>query len=471
MTPPARARRTPTPTPTPTLRAPTTGAVDVGEPAPTDVGPRAALHRSGGAVVPLAQGAEHGFGSVPSALAVARLLSPDALVAARVAGERQFRQRIARLFAVGRDARRERRRPRRPRMASLWVSTAGRVQWRDVAAPGPPERWAATVEPVAMATCDLDRPLALGATPFPRPLHLGHECVARVSAVGAEVTTVAVGDLVVVPFQVSCGLCSSCRRGRSGSCRTVPPLSMFGFGAGGGAWGGVMAEQVAVPYADAMLVPLPCGVDPAAAASAGDTLSEAYRHVAPHLDVLENGPGQPTVIIVGAVDRRSSLSPSVAFYAAQIVDALAPAATCVVIDRRDWVRREGQRVGVEVSPPRRLRGLQAPLVIDCSFDRRGLALAVQATAADGLCSCAGTLHKTVPIPGALMYGRNITLALGRSHIRTVMPEVLALMAAGRLHPEKVINCIAPFTQAPEAISAHLKTATTKTIIVRDPLMP
>jgi hypothetical protein len=29
-----------------------------------------------------------------------------------------------------------------------------------------------------MATCDLDRPLMLGATPFPLPLQLGHECVA-----------------------------------------------------------------------------------------------------------------------------------------------------------------------------------------------------------------------------------------------------------------------------------------------------
>lgn len=407
------------------------------------------------------------FQPVPAPLAAARLLSPDALVAGRVAGERHLQQRLHRLVQVGRDATRERRRPRRPRMASLWVTARGKVEWRGTAAPPPPGRWGAVVRPVAMATCDLDRPLALGATAFPRPLHLGHECVAEVVAVGDDVTSITVGDIVAVAFQISCGRCLPCRRGLTGSCAAVPPLSMLGFGAVGGAWGGVMAEQVAVPYADAMLVPLPAGVDPVAAASVGDTLSEAYRHVAPHLDRLQAASRQSAVVIVGALDHRSSLSPSVTLYAAQIVHALAPEADCVVVDQRAWVQREGQRVGIEISPPRRLRGVRAPLVIDGSFDRRGLLVALQATAPEGLCSCAGTLHRQVPVPGALMYGRNMTLVVRRSHIRAVMPHVLDLLAAGQIRPDRVINQIGAFDQAPELIAAHLRAPMTKTVLVRD----
>ena len=61
---------------------------------------------------------------------------------------------------------------------------------------------------------------------------------------------------------------------------------MYGFGIAGGLWGGVIADQLAVPFADAMLVPLPDGIDVVAAASVADNVSDGYRHVAPHLPAL-----------------------------------------------------------------------------------------------------------------------------------------------------------------------------------------
>uniref|UniRef100_UPI0014839C56 alcohol dehydrogenase catalytic domain-containing protein n=1 Tax=Mycobacterium avium TaxID=1764 RepID=UPI0014839C56 len=87
--------------------------------------------------------------------------------------------------------------------------------------------------------------------------------VAEVVDVGDEVSSVRVGDRVVVPFQISCGRCSACRRGHTGSCLSVPPASMYGFGISGGLWGGALADLMAVPFADAMLVALPDGVEPA----------------------------------------------------------------------------------------------------------------------------------------------------------------------------------------------------------------
>ena len=393
------------------------------------------------------------------------LISPAAAAAGRVALERQPGQRVRRLVEVGADAFRERRHPRRARMQSLVLGHGARLTWRETAIPAPPGPLGAVVTPLAMATCDLDRPLGLGATPFPLPLHLGHECVGVVVAVGDDVRTVRRGNRVAVPFQVSCGACPACRHGLTGSCRAVPPLSMYGFGVAGGAWGGVFSEQMAVPYADAMLVPLPEAVDPVAVASVGDTLSDAYRHIAPHLDRVRRHPEGPRIIIVGAVRRRSRFSASVPLYAGQIARALLPEASVVIIDARPSVREHGTSLGLEMQAPVRVRHLSAPLVVDCSADPLGLDLALRATAPDGLCSCAGTLHSSVRVPATLMFGRNVTLTVSRSHIRSVMPAVLDLVAAGRIDPGAVTTAVAPFGDATRTLREHLLGGGTKTVLV------
>ena len=166
------------------------------------------------------------------------------------------------------------------------VRPGGRVDWREAPTPRSPGPDGAIVHPLAVATCDLDRMLALGRTPFPLPLHFGHECVAEVLSVGERVKTVRPGERVVVPFQISCGNGAPCRAGHTGNCASVPPVSMYGFGVGGGHWGGVISDQLAVPYADAMLVRLPEGVDPAAVASVADNVCDGYRHVGPYADLL-----------------------------------------------------------------------------------------------------------------------------------------------------------------------------------------
>lgn len=80
----------------------------------------------------------------------------------------------------------------------------------------------------------------------------------------------------------------------------MPPLSIFGFGVGGGHWGGAFADQLTVPFADAMLTPLPYNLDPVAAASVADNVCDGYRHVAPFLpDLLQRDPGAEVLIAAG----------------------------------------------------------------------------------------------------------------------------------------------------------------------------
>lgn len=398
-----------------------------------------------------------------SARHYAGLLAPSASTATKLAFERNGGQRTLRLAAAAADRIGQRVRRPRPRMRVLTAAPGGRLRWRSAPAPPPPGAQGAVVHPIAIATCDMDPLIALGATPFPLPLHLGHECVAEVLSVGERVTTVRPGQRVVVPFQISCGSCAACRDGRTGNCSAVPPISMYGFGLAGGHWGGAYSDELAVPFADAMLVPLPEDLDPVAAASVADTVCDGYRHVAPFLPALLEGDASEPVLIVSAVTPRSRFSASCSLYAGLAARALG-ARRVLLADCRPHVRALAEQLGLEALHPRELRGPQARLVADISGTPAGLKLALQSTGADGLCSCAGGLHGSARIPLLELYGRNVTLRVSRSHVRTLIPDVLELMQQGRLRPERVTTVTGPLDQAPQLLREHYTGGGVKTIL-------
>ncbi|WP_197694696.1 zinc-binding dehydrogenase [Mycobacterium sp. 852002-51971_SCH5477799-a] len=390
----------------------------------------------------------------------AALLHPDALSAARLPLHRDIRARVNQLVDVTRSS----RKPGCRRMRGLIASPGGKLGWRSIPAPQRPGPRAALVRPIAVATCDVDRAMMLGRTPFPLPLHLGHECVAEVTEVGDQVTTVRAGDRVVVPFQISCGQCAACRRGHTASCLSVPPASMYGFGISGGLWGGALADLMAVPYADAMLVALPEDVDPVAAAGVGDNTCDAYRQVAPHLPALLTADPDAEVLIVGRMGSREPMTSSTLLCTALIAQALG-ARRIYVADGREVVRQRAESLGFHPLDPRRPRDWPtAPLTVDATGTPAGLRHVLRHTAPDGICTCVWSLHRRANIPLAACYVRNVTLHIGRTHVRTVMPDVLALMAAGKLRPELVLSCVAPFDEAPAALREHCNDDALKTVL-------
>lgn len=382
----------------------------------------------------------------------------------RAVFERAGELRAKRLLATAGDATRQRRRPTRAKMRALVAAPRGRLFWRSVPVPAPPGPLGATVHPIAVASCDIDCGLAAGVTPLLLPLQLGHECVAEVTAVGQDVEEVKAGERVIVPFQISCGTCEPCRAGMTGNCTSVPPISMYGMGLFAGHWGGAFADELAVPYADAMLVRLPAGVDPIAAASLADNVCDAHRHVAPHLPgVLARDP-DAEVLVLGACTRRFAYGSSAPLYAGTIAKALG-ARRVTLADTRPAVREHARRLGMETLAPRQLRRrAPVPLVIDVSFDPRGLQLALASTGPDGVCTCAGSLHGHGRIPLLSMYMRNATLHLGRAHTRSILPEALALVASGRLRPEEVVATVASLDDGPEVLRESFRTGAAKVVL-------
>jgi alcohol dehydrogenase len=381
----------------------------------------------------------------------AGMLTPDAAATAKVSLGRDAGERLRLLGATAADRGWGGGR-HRPRMRALIAAPGGRLRWRQAATPPPPGPRGAIVHPIAASTCDMDCPVVLGATQIPLPLHLGHECVAEVLSVGEQVATVRPGERVIVPFQINCGECAPCRAGHTGNCASVPPLSMYGFGLGTGHWGGAFSDELRVPYADAMLVPLPAGIDPAAAASVSDTVSDGYRHVGPHLPGLLAGDPNAAVLILAAVDERSLYTPSVPLYAGLIALAMG-ARNVYFADPRPHVCARAEGLGMKALHPRELRRRDPfGLVVDVSG--AGLRQALASTAADGICSSSGGLHRSASVPLVGMFLNNVTLHVGRAHARAAIPPVLELMSSGRLSPELVTTTVGALDEAPRILREH-----------------
>jgi alcohol dehydrogenase len=239
---------------------------------------------------------------------------------------------------------------------------------------------------------------------------------------------------------------------------------MYGFGITGGHWGGAVSEQLLVPFADAMLVPLPEGIDPVAAASVADNVSDGYRHIGPHLPGLLARDPASRVLILAASKPDSPFSASVPLYAGLVARALG-ASHVHFVDSRAKVRAQAASLGLISLPYSALDELPpAELVLSAVDTPKGLARALAHTARDGVCSSAGGLHSHARIPIGLLYGRNVSFHLGRTHARAVIPQVLDLMVSGRLAPERVTTYVAPMDEAPRAMREHTLGDSTKTIL-------
>lgn len=330
-------------------------------------------------------------------------------------------------------------------MQQLTLVGPRQIEWWSVPDPTLASPTAALVRPVIAATCDIDRLIVAGIDAFPPPFPLGHECVAEVAEVGSEVRTIRPGDRVVVPFQIACGACDRCKKGVSANCQEVPGSSMYGMGARGGPWGGMFADLVAVPFADAMLVPLPPGLDPELAASASDQLPDAWRTVAP---ALAANPGAEVLVLAW---ERSAL----ALYAAGIACALGAGTVTFASDDQESLEVAAVlgAVPMEISAsalPRRIG--RFPIVVSVTATAEGLACALRSVEPGGICVLPAIFWSdNVPLPLFAMYNTGLTFVTGKVHARPTIPAVLDLLASRRFDPRPVTTAVVGRDEAAEAL--------------------
>jgi threonine dehydrogenase-like Zn-dependent dehydrogenase len=371
------------------------------------------------------------------------------------------------------------------RVRELAFIRSGRLAWRDRDAPILRDPDDAIVRPFIAARCDGDtvpihRPVSrlmqagiavraidpvvgciCGRVPFRGPFAIGHECVAQVLAVGSGVQRVRVGQTVVVPWAVSCGTCEPCRRGLTSKCATTTSatLAAYGFGPASGPWGGMVADELRVPFADHMLVAVPADVPPLRVAAASDNLADGWRSV---VMPLRDRPGGSVLIIGGGAK-------SIGLYAAGL--AVEHGATVVhYVDDDPLRRRIAEAFGAHAIPARarsrrrRTTPLRYDVVVEASSRAAGLRRAIRSLGKGGVCTPVGYYLATgTRVPLMHMYATDATLRVGVSHARAALPDLLAFVARTHFPAEQVTTLTAHWDDAPTAYA----TRTTKLVLQRD----
>jgi threonine dehydrogenase-like Zn-dependent dehydrogenase len=141
-------------------------------------------------------------------------------------------------------------------MKALTWQAKGKVEVQDVPDPRIEAPTDAIVRVMSTAICGSDLHLYNVLAPYLKPGDvLGHEFMGVVEEVGPEARNLAVGDRVVVPFNISCGQCWMCQHGLQSQCETTQVTdqgkgaALFGFTSLYGAVPGGQAEYVRVPQA------------------------------------------------------------------------------------------------------------------------------------------------------------------------------------------------------------------------------
>ncbi len=325
----------------------------------------------------------------------------------------------------------------------------GKLGWEETEAPVIQDDRDALVRPIAVARCDLDTAIAIGLYPMQPPFTMGHEMVGEVVEVGEKAGEWKPGDRVIVPFQISCGECSMCKRGLTNACESVPLGAAFGLAVREGMdFGGALSDLIRVPWADHMLLPLPDSIAPEVAAGIPDNVSDGYRTVA---GPLAANPGAPVLVAGGPAQ-------SVGLYA--VAAAVALGSERVVYVDFDEHRAEVARgLGAEAIAMTFDELVEFtwderfPITVDACALPPGRTLALNSASPCGHCtSVSGGPTPTSEVPLSRMYAKGITYEVSRVHARTTAPAVIDLVTEGRLDPGALITRTVPFDEAAEAMT-------------------
>jgi len=278
------------------------------------------------------------------------------------------------------------------------------------------------------------------------PRCMGHEAIGNVEAVGSGVSTLKVGDVVVMPFAYSDGTCAFCHEGLHTSC------------VHGGFFGtvelpGAQAEAVRIPQADGTLVVLPVRADDALMASLL-TLSDVMgtgHHAARAAKV---GRGKTVAVLGDGAVGLCAVIAARRLGAEQIImmgrhpDRIALAkqfgATDVVSERgEEAVARVRALTG----------GFGVHSVIECVGTDQAMRTAIGIARPGGTVGRVGVPHYEA-IPGSEpAFYNNVTISGGPAPVRAYIEELLPDVLEGKIEPGRVFDRVISLDQVPDGYRA------------------
>jgi threonine dehydrogenase-like Zn-dependent dehydrogenase len=315
---------------------------------------------------------------------------------------------------------------------------------------------------------------------------MGHESMGEVVEVGAEARAqgLSVGDRVVVPFQMTCGVCEQCQAGNYSVCQTTnrnadlakaffgdTTAGLFGYSHITGGYAGGQAEYLRTPFAATSLIKvpktgidekylflsdiLPTGWQAAAFADIQPTDTVAVWGCGPVglftvLSAIVQGAGR--VIAIDDVPERLAMARQLG---AEVIDR---SQVKVLPTLKEMTGGHGPEkcidaVGIEAHGPTPLLELidRAQTALKMETERPvALREAIMACKAAGTVSVPGVyggMSNMIPM-GALM-NKGLTLRTGQTHVRRWSDDLLRRLDEGEIDPTFLITHTEPLGRGPE----------------------
>ena len=272
---------------------------------------------------------------------------------------------------------------------------------------------------------------------IPLPHIPGSDVAGEVAKIGSDVTTVRVGQKVVLAPGVTCGKCAACLAGLDNRCRQFTNL---GYLIDGGC-----AEFVRVPEVNCLPYPENLSFEEAAAVPL--VFQTAWHMLVSRAELQ---PGED-VLILGAGSGVGSAAIQVAkFLGARVI---ATAGTDAKLEKArqlgadHTINHRSQKIREEVRRITNKRG------VDVVFEHVGTATwddSLSSLAPSGrLVTCGATTGFDAKIDLRFLFSRQLSLLGSYMGTKSELYTVLKLVASGRLRP--IVDCVFPLA---EAVAAH-----------------
>jgi threonine dehydrogenase-like Zn-dependent dehydrogenase len=324
---------------------------------------------------------------------------------------------------------------------------------------------------------------------------LGHEPMGIVTEVGSEVSHIAPGDRVVIPFNISCGRCFMCSQGLQSQCETTQVrdegmgAALFGYTKLYGAVPGGQAEYLRVPQAQYGPIKVPEGPPDERFLYLSDVLPTAWQAVeyaaippGGSLVVLGLGPigdmsarvavqrGAGRVIGVDLVPERLERARRRGI---EVLDSREH--DDIIETIRDMTHGRGpdsviDAVGMEAhgapggKATHQLVSLLPDAISARMMERAGvdrlaaLQLAIELVRRGGTISLVGVYGgMTDPLPMLTLFDKQIQLRMGQANVKRWVDDILPLLVDGDpLGVEGFATHQVPLDEAPQAYEAFQK---------------